>query len=67
MTAAASGYRSAPDPSDELSPVRIQVQERAKVKIDAYGIGKGETRHPRWERCAAPIGATRAPYVLSGV
>ena len=32
-------------------------QHQAEDKIDACGIGKHETRHPRWERCAAPFGA----------
>jgi hypothetical protein len=31
------------------------------AKIDAYGIGRQETRHPRWERCAAPMSARERP------
>jgi hypothetical protein len=34
-------------------PSGSKPQEGAKAKIDACGIGKCETRHPRWERCRA--------------
>jgi hypothetical protein len=36
---------------------RDEGQHQAEDKIDACGIGSHETRHPRWERCAAPFGA----------
>ena len=36
-------------------------QERAQAKNDAYGIGKVETRHPRWERCRALWSALERP------
>jgi len=35
------------------APSGSESQECAKAKIDACGIGRGETRHPRWERCRA--------------
>ena len=56
-----------PHPSDEVSPPGFRSQDRAKAKIDACGIGKEETRHPRWERCAAPMGARERPRLFSGV
>jgi len=34
------------------------------AKIDACGIGRQETRHPRWERCAALMRAGERPVCL---
>ena len=37
-----------------------------KAKIDAYGIGSRETRHPRWERCRALQSALERPVCFQG-
>jgi hypothetical protein len=55
---------------DEVSRGPDSSQGRAKAKNDACGIGSRETRHPRWERCAAPMGAGARPVcfqVFSGI
>jgi hypothetical protein len=54
----------------KLEPSGSKTQERAKAKIDACGIGKQETRHPRWERCRALWSALERPVcfqVFSGI
>jgi hypothetical protein len=40
---------------------RPRPQHSAEAKIDAYGIGREETRHPRWERCRALWSALERP------
>jgi hypothetical protein len=43
-----------------------KVQHSDEAKIDAFGIGRGKTRHPRWERCIALYSALERSGCFQG-
>jgi hypothetical protein len=67
MTAAASVAVRVPHQGDEVGHhTDPKLEERAKAKIDACGIGKCETRHPRAGRCIALWSALERPVCFHG-